>query len=115
MADNELASKLNRRQNINDGQESSSAPSSSSVFNPYTEFPEFSRKEIKEYQAMFKKYDTSKDGFIDLQELKYMMEKLGHPQTHVALKNMIAEIDEDKDRKRERKKQRMKRWRKGNY
>jgi len=25
------------------------------------------------------------------------MEKLGHPQTHVALKGMIAEIDEDKD------------------
>ena len=29
---------------------------------------------------MFKLYDSSKDGFIDLQELKYMMEKLGAPQ-----------------------------------
>jgi hypothetical protein len=98
MADNELSAKLNRRQNINEGQESPSAMASGNVFNPYTEFPEFSRKEIKDYKAMFQKYDTSKDGFIDLQELKYMMEKLGHPQTHVALKNMITEIDEDKDR-----------------
>jgi len=98
MADSELSSKLNRRQNINEGVESGVTPSASSnVFNPYTEFPEFSRKEIKDYKAMFLKYDTSKDGFIDLAELKYMMEKLGHPQTHVALKGMIAEIDEDKD------------------
>ena len=36
-----------------------------------------------------KKYDTSKDGFLDLMELKYLMEKLGHPQTHVGLKAMI--------------------------
>lgn len=28
-----------------------------------------------------------------------MMEKLGAPQTHVGLKNMIAEIDEDNDGK----------------
>ena len=34
-----------------------------------------------------------------MMELKYMMEKLGHPQTHVALKEMIKEIDEDQDEK----------------
>lgn len=28
-----------------------------------------------------------------------MMEKLGAPQTHVGLKAMIAEVDEDKDGK----------------
>lgn len=92
----ELQAKLQHRQDVNDGK-SSALATSHNVFNPYTEFPEFSRKEIKDYQAMFKKYDTSNDGFIDLTELKYMMEKLGHPQTHVALKNMIAEIDEDND------------------
>lgn len=28
---------------------------------------------------------------------RYMMEQLGEPQTHVALKQMIAEVDEDFD------------------
>lgn len=36
---------------------------------------------------------------MDLAELKIMMEKLGAPQTHLSLKGMIAEVDEDKDGK----------------
>lgn len=32
-----------------------------------------------------------------MEELKRMMEKLGAPQTHLALKHMIFEVDEDKD------------------
>lgn len=32
-------------------------------------------------------------------ELKLMMEKLGAPQTHLGLKNMIKEVDEDFDGK----------------
>nr|XP_046169220.1 EF-hand domain-containing protein D2-like isoform X2 [Oncorhynchus gorbuscha] len=32
-------------------------------------------------------------------ELKLMMEKLGAPQTHLGLKNMIREVDEDFDSK----------------
>ncbi|MEQ2299539.1 EF-hand domain-containing protein D1 [Ameca splendens] len=92
----ELATKLNRRLDINDG----NAPSRATlVFNPYTEFKEFSRKQIKDMEAMFKRYDTGKDGFIDLMELKLMMEKLGAPQTHLGLKNMIKEVDEDFDGK----------------
>lgn len=47
----------------------------------------------------FCRYDTGKDGFIDLMELKLMMEKLGAPQTHLGLKNMIKEVDEDFDGK----------------
>ena len=35
--------------------------------------------------------------FLDLMEMKLMMEKLEAPQTHVGLKQMIAEIDEDND------------------
>uniref|UniRef100_A0ACB8EDH3 EF-hand domain-containing protein D2 n=1 Tax=Sphaerodactylus townsendi TaxID=933632 RepID=A0ACB8EDH3_9SAUR len=45
------------------------------------------------------RYDAGKDGFIDLMELKRMMEKLGAPQTHLGLKNMIKEVDEDFDGK----------------
>ncbi|XP_037553285.1 EF-hand domain-containing protein D1 [Nematolebias whitei] len=92
----ELAAKLNRRLDINEG---SAAPRMSRVFNPYTEFKEFSRKQIKDMESMFKRYDTGKDGFIDLMELKLMMEKLGAPQTHLGLKNMIKEVDEDFDGK----------------
>ncbi len=38
-----------------------------------------------------------KSGFIDFMELKLMMEKLGEPQTHLALKEMIKTVDEDND------------------
>eukprot|EP01101_Sappina_pedata_P012982 TRINITY_DN9308_c0_g1_i1.p2 TRINITY_DN9308_c0_g1~~TRINITY_DN9308_c0_g1_i1.p2 ORF type:complete len:167 (+),score=106.79 TRINITY_DN9308_c0_g1_i1:15-515(+) len=64
-----------------------------------TEFKELSIHELKEHEGTFLKYDTSNDGFIDLQELKYMMEKLGCPQTHLGLKAMIKEVDEDNDGK----------------
>ncbi|XP_055442450.1 EF-hand domain-containing protein D1 isoform X3 [Bubalus kerabau] len=47
----------------------------------------------------FDAYDAGRDGFIDLMELKLMMEKLGAPQTHLGLKSMIKEVDEDFDGK----------------
>lgn len=37
------------------------------------------------------------DNYIDMMELKLMMEKLGQPQTHLGLKNMMKEVDEDLD------------------
>lgn len=92
-ADSELSAKLNRRLDINDG---TMQPRQASVFNPYAEF---TRKQIKDMETMFKLYDTGKDGYIDLMELKRMMEKLGAPQTHLGLKNMIKEVDEDFDGK----------------
>lgn len=95
-ATSELTEKLTRRQDINDG---NAAPKLAKVFNPYTEFKEFSRKQIKDMEKMFKRFDSGKDGFIDLMELKLMMEKLGAPQTHLGLKNMIKEVDEDFDGK----------------
>lgn len=45
------------------------------------------------------RYDIGNDGFLDLAELKVMMEKLAAPQTHLGLKAMIAEVDEDQDGK----------------
>ncbi|KAG7479730.1 hypothetical protein JOB18_033799 [Solea senegalensis] len=92
----ELSAKLTRRLDINEG---NAVSRPTRVFNPYTEFKEFSRKQIKDMEAMFRRYDTGKDGFIDLMELKLMMEKLGAPQTHLGLKNMIREVDEDFDGK----------------
>jgi len=95
-ADAELSAQLTRRLDINEG---TARPRRCKVFNPYTEFKEFSRKQIKDMEKMFKQYDAGRDGFIDLMELKLMMEKLGAPQTHLGLKNMIKEVDEDFDSK----------------
>lgn len=96
----ELTHILNRRQEIMDSQEAgiAVAPRNYKV-NVYTEFKEFSRKQIKDYQKTFNTYDTARDGYLDLSELKYMMEKLGAPQTHLGLKKMIADVDEDHDGK----------------
>jgi len=62
-----------------------------------TEFKEFSIPELKKFEDLFKKYNTSGTGFLDLAELKYLMEQLQAPQTHLALKAMIKEVDEDLD------------------
>ena len=48
----ELAQKLARRNQINEGED---VPRNQmEVFNPYTEFKEFSRKQIKDFEKMFK-------------------------------------------------------------
>ena len=65
--------------------------------NVYSEFPEFTRKQIQEYEQIFKKYDTDGSGDIDQVELQIMMEKLGSPQTYLGLKQIIKEADEDYD------------------
>ena len=46
---------------------------------------------------LYFRYDTDRSNFIDFMELKLMMEKLGSPQTHLSLKAMIKEVDEDND------------------
>lgn len=47
----ELSAKLCRRQDINEG---AAQPRPSAVFNPYTEFKEFSRRQIKDMERMFR-------------------------------------------------------------
>lgn len=99
-ADEELSCILSRRQQINDEMEEGKNVKPKYKFvNVYTEFHEFSRKEIKQYEQTFNKFDEGHDGFLDLTELKRMMERLGAPQTHIGLKGMIAEVDEDNDQK----------------
>lgn len=50
----ELAAKLAHRQAVNEGE--AEAKMRSVPKNVYTEFEEFTRKEIKEYEKIFKKY-----------------------------------------------------------
>lgn len=51
-ASSELTEKLNRRLDIHEG---TAKPEQMKVFNPYTEFKEFSRKQIKDMEKMFKR------------------------------------------------------------
>ncbi|VDK79260.1 unnamed protein product [Litomosoides sigmodontis] len=94
---NELAAKLARRNMIAEGEAVEQAkPPKLSI---YSEFHEFTRKQIKYFMETFKKYDEDHDNYIDFNELKRMMEKLGEAQTHIALKNMLKLVDEDQDGK----------------
>lgn len=55
---------------------------------------------LRVYQILISiicRFDDGQDGFLDLSELKRMMEVLGAPQTHLGLKSMIQEVDEDRD------------------
>lgn len=45
------------------------------------------------------RYDKNCDKHLDLEELKQMMEKIGCPQTHLGLKAIMREVDEDRDNK----------------
>ncbi|CAM4672107.1 EF-hand domain-containing protein D2 [Caretta caretta] len=98
-AGDELSARLQRRTELSQGGGELSPGGGRKVFNPYTEFREFSRRQIRDMERLFRQYDAGKDGFIDLMELKLMMEKLGASQTHLGLKNMIKEVDEDFDGK----------------
>ena len=58
MASNELAAKLQKRTDIIDRAEDGEEPTTSErprvkEYDPYTEFHEFSRKEIQNFQKMF--------------------------------------------------------------
>jgi Ca2+-binding EF-hand superfamily protein len=48
---------------------------------------------------LISRYDVNNDKKLDLDELKVMMEKLQVPQTHLGLKEMIRQVDEDQDNK----------------
>lgn len=60
------------------------------ISNPFTFYFQLS-------SHLFFRYDVDRSNYIDLMELKLMMEKLGEPQTHIGLKEMIKEVDEDND------------------
>lgn len=105
-ADNELTAKLSRRLDRNEALEQGQQVSNNyrtTGISIYTEFSEFSRKQIKEYEKAFKKslifssfsktscisplytlimanvwlfgdrYDAGGDGYLDLEELKVLL------------------------------------------
>jgi hypothetical protein len=101
MATDELAAKLQKQMTrcTADDCDLENTQPSMRVFNPYTEYKEFTRKDIQNLEKAFKKYDVNQDRKLDLDELKVMMEKLHAPQTHLGLKDMIKTVDDDQDNK----------------
>lgn len=93
---NELFAKLQHREAVNQGVEAPQQKERVSK-NVYMEFTEFTRKQIKDLEKKFKEFCSPETQIIGLTELKFMMEKLGAPQTHIGLKAIIREVDEDLD------------------
>jgi len=93
-ADDELSRKLAKRNLINEGE---AQPQLNKKIPISAEFKEFSIKEIQFYTTTFKKWDANGDGFIEFEDLKRAMEKLGCPQTHLSLKAMIKEVEEEEN------------------
>ncbi|KAH8388338.1 hypothetical protein KR093_004503, partial [Drosophila rubida] len=52
----------------------------------------FDPDEIRQAFAIFKLCDENNDSFIELPELKLALERLSVPQTHLAAKEIMAEI-----------------------
>ncbi|KAH8311995.1 hypothetical protein KR044_008959, partial [Drosophila immigrans] len=52
----------------------------------------FDPDEIRQAFAIFKLCDQNNDSFIELPELKLALERLSVPQTHLAAKEIMAEI-----------------------
>jgi len=58
----------------------------------YDEVEELEEK-LLQYKAQFIRFDTDGSGDIDFMELKYMLEKLEQPKTHLEIKKMIKTVD----------------------
>jgi len=62
-------------------------------------FAQFTLDQVTEFKDSFNKFDVNKDGYLSLEEVKGMMEKLGVTKTHLETKAMIKEVDKDQDGK----------------
>jgi len=68
-----------------------------SNYEVYKEFKEFSVKQLREFEQIFNRFCHQSTHKMGLQELKAMMEKLGCAQTHLGLKEIMKELDENND------------------
>eukprot|EP01041_Mallomonas_annulata_P006516 gene6516-13162_t len=87
----ELAAKLERRNQINEGVLVADHISTERDQFIYKDFPEFSIKHITELRGRFN--ETAVDGHVNFNDLKKMLEKLGEPQTHFTLRNLMKELN----------------------
>jgi len=59
---------------------------------------DFTHKEFQDLKKKFQDFDEDQNGIIDFYELKRAMEKMGNPQTHIQLKDMMKELATDPDK-----------------
>ena len=60
-------------------------------------FRKLSKDVVELSKKNFKLYDLDNDNFLDFHDVTKMMEKLGQPKTVTEIRQMIADIDDDKD------------------
>lgn len=58
---------------------------------------ELTPEQLHEFETAFNQFDSDKDGRITIQELGSMMRSIGQTPTDIELKEMIEEVDQDKD------------------
>jgi calmodulin len=58
---------------------------------------ELTPEQLQEFETAFNQFDSDKDGRITIQELGAMMRSIGQNPTDIELKEMIEEVDQDKD------------------
>lgn len=100
--DEEPASKLQRRlyrSELSGDNERELSPPRLSVSTPLYEFRDISAQTLKHCQQLFDRLDDDKDKLLDAHQLRVFFERLGFPQTHLALRAMIKEFDSDCDGK----------------
>jgi hypothetical protein len=65
-----------------------------------TQCRDISIGDLKKYEELFLRFDSGpQSGFLTAQEIKFGLEKMGVPQTHLQFKALMAEIDVDGDEK----------------
>ena len=58
---------------------------------------ELTPEQLQEFETAFNQFDSDKDGRITINELGAMMRSIGQNPTDIELKEMIEEVDQDKD------------------
>mmetsp|Transcript_30475 Transcript_30475/g.76506 ORF Transcript_30475/g.76506 Transcript_30475/m.76506 type:complete len:180 (-) Transcript_30475:80-619(-) len=67
--------------------------------NARRDFKELSLEELGTHEDTFNRFNHNRTGYMDMMELKGLMEAIKQPQTHLELNRMVKEIDIDNDQK----------------
>ncbi|KAJ4894662.1 putative calcium-binding protein CML25 [Raphanus sativus] len=82
---------------FNSKKESNGAASRTGADSPFLQKARSGKTEVRELEAMFKKFDVNGDGKISSKELGAIMASLGHEVPEEELQKAVAEIDKKGD------------------
>ncbi|XP_075241989.1 EF-hand domain-containing protein D1-like [Convolutriloba macropyga] len=95
--ESELAAKLNRRQQLNDGEIQPEMVQVTTKRSLYMQHSDMPKQTIDDITKKFSEFDLDGNGLLDIFELTRLFEKLKAPQTRAAINEMVAKVDKDKD------------------